>query len=106
MYRSNDAGVPHEPATANVCLTEHARMRMQQRGISSAALDILFELGDVSEAPGGQQIVLLGRSRRKELGRRGKSVRERDRLKRLYAIMDHRGTVITVGHRYRRTVRI
>jgi hypothetical protein len=79
---------------------------MQQRGISSEALEILFELGDVSKAPGGQQIVFLERSLGKELGRRGRSVRERDRLKRLYAIMDSCGTVITVGHRYRPAARI
>jgi hypothetical protein len=79
---------------------------MQQRGISPEALAILLELGEVSAAPGGRQVVFLERAQRQELGRRVKRIRERDRLKRLYAITDDHGNVVTVGHRYRRFARI
>ena len=89
-----------------VSLSTHARVRMQQRGISPEALEILLELGQVSPAPGGRQVLYLDRAHRKELLRRGKRIRERDRLKRLYAITDDHGTVVTVGHRYRRIGRI
>ena len=89
-----------------VSLSTHARVRMQQRGISAEALEILLELGQVSPAPGGGQVLFLDRAHRKELGRRGKRIRERDRLKRLYAITDEHGNVVTVGHRYRRIARI
>ena len=89
-----------------VSLSTHARVRMQQRGISPEGLEILLELGQVSPAPGGRQIVFLERAQRQELGRRSKRIRERDRLKRLYAVTDEHGTVVTVGHRYRRLTRI
>lgn len=90
----------------SVSLSAHARVRMQQRGISPEALEILFELGQVSRAPGGRQIVFLERAHREELERRSKRIRERDRLKRLYAVTDEHGTVLTVGHRYRPLSRI
>ena len=89
-----------------VSLSAHARVRMQQRGVSPEALEILLELGEVAPASGGRQIVFLERAHREELGRRGKRIRERDRLKRLYAVTDQHGTVVTVGHRYRRVTRI
>jgi hypothetical protein len=79
---------------------------MQQRGISPQALEILFELGEITPAPAGHQLVFLQRAHRQELGRRSKRIRERDRLKRLYAVTDEHGTVVTVGHRYRRFARI
>lgn len=85
-----------------VSLSLHARVRMQQRGISSEALEILFELGDACPAPGGGQVIFIERADQQELGRRGKRIRERDRLKRFYAVTDESGTVVTVGHRYRR----
>ena len=83
-------------------LSLHARVRMQQRGISPEAVDLLLDLGKTVRVPGGGHMVYLQRSQHSELGRRGKHIRERDRLKGLYAIMDDRGAVITVGHRYRR----
>jgi hypothetical protein len=86
-------------------LSTQARVRMQQRGISPEALDLLFDIGHVATAPGGRQIVFVERAQRKELGRRAKRIRERDRLKRLYAVTDEHGTVVTVGHRYRRLAR-
>lgn len=88
-----------------VSLSPHARMRMQQRGISPEALDLLLELGEAAPAPGGKQIVFIEHVQRRELGRRGKCIRERDRLKRLYAVTDEHGIVVTVGHRYRRFAR-
>jgi hypothetical protein len=89
-----------------VHLSSHARVRMQQRGISPEALEILFELGETSPAPGGRHVVYLDRARRREVGRRAKPIRARDRLKRLYAVTDQHGTVVTVGHRYRRLTRV
>ncbi|MBS0380751.1 MAG: hypothetical protein JSS29_19900 [Proteobacteria bacterium] len=79
---------------------------MQQRGISPEALELLLELGESAPAPGGGQLIFIERGRRKELGRRGKCIRERDRLKRLYVVTDEHGIVVTVGHRYRRFARV
>lgn len=89
-----------------VSLSTHARVRMQQRGISPAALELLFDLGQVSPAPGGGEVVFLQRAHGLEFGQRATRIRERDRLKRLYAVTDEHGTVVTVGHRYRRFARI
>ena len=89
-----------------VSLSTHAQVRMQQRGISPEALEILFELGETSPAPGGGQVIFLERANRQELDRRGKRIRERDRLRRLYAVTDEHGTIVTVGHRYRRIANI
>lgn len=65
-------------------LTEHARIRMQQRGIRAEALDELLEHGRVRRAPGGADLVVLGRR---------------------YAILGRDGVVVTVGHRTRRLPR-
>jgi Domain of unknown function (DUF4258) len=87
-------------------LSPHARVRMQQRGISPQALELLLDLGHTAPAPGGRQVVFVERAERKELGRRAKRIPGRDRLKRLYAVTDEHGTVVTVGHRYRRLARV
>jgi hypothetical protein len=98
--------IQYRRAAMTVSLSTHARVRMQQRGISSEALELLLDLGRTVRAPGGQHLVFIEHSRRKELGDRGKRIRERDRLKRLYAITDDQGAVVTVGHRFRRLARI
>jgi hypothetical protein len=65
-------------------LSRHARARMQQRGIPAAALELLLDHGRVRPAGGGRDIVFLDNK---------------------YAIVESDGTVITVGHRYRRIPR-
>lgn len=62
-------------------LTQHARVRMQQRGIRAQALAALLDHGRVRRGPGGCDIVLLGRT---------------------YAVLGADGAVVTVGHRTRR----
>lgn len=86
-------------------LSPHARVRMQQRGISPEALELLLELGETVPAPGGGQVVFLERVHRGEIGQRARRIRDRDRVKRLYAVTDEHGIVVTVGHRYRRLAR-
>jgi hypothetical protein len=88
-----------------VCLSTHARVRMQQRGISPEALELLLELGETMPAPGGGQVVFLERAHHREVSRRARRIRDRDRVKRLYAVTDELGIVVTVGHRYRRLAR-
>ena len=62
-------------------LTHHARVRMQQRGIRPAVLEAILEHGHVRRAPGGADLVVLGKK---------------------YAVLSGDGVVITVGHRTRR----
>lgn len=89
-----------------VSLTDHARARMQQRGICAEALDALLEAGTASPVSNGREIVFFDKTERVRLRRIGVgALRGRDRLNGLYAITDGHGTVITVGHRYRRIAR-
>ena len=88
-----------------LCITSHARARMQQRGIRAEALAALLEAGTANPAPGGGEIVFFDKTERERLGRTWRALRGRDRLHGLYAITDGRGTIITVGHRYRRSAR-
>ena len=89
-----------------VSLSAHVRIRMQQRGISAEALATLLASGATAPGAGGTEIVFFDRSERAHLGRTSRRVRSRDRLCGLYAVIDRDGTVITVGHRYRRLARI
>jgi hypothetical protein len=79
---------------------------MQQRGISPEALATLLASGSTAPGAGGTEVVFFDRSERAHLGRTSRRVRGRDRLCGLYAVIDQDGTVITVGHRYRRLARI
>ena len=65
-------------------LTQHARARMQQRGISTATLEALLDFGREIHVDRGRDLVLFDK---------------------LYAILGSDGTVITVGHRFRRIPR-
>jgi hypothetical protein len=87
-----------------ICLTAHARARMQQRGICAEALEDLLEFGTSAPARGGAEIVFFDKSERQRL-QRARRLRGRDHLHQLYAVTDAKGTVITVGHRYRRIAR-
>ena len=87
-------------------LTMHARTRMQQRGIRADALEALLDYGRVAHIDSGREIVFLDKAARARLGTRNPvAARQADRFRRTYAILGSDGTVITVGHRYRRILR-
>lgn len=84
---------------------------MQQRGISAAALEALLDFGRAKPAGNGREILFFARKPRR-LG--SGSEFEKLRVPRFtnltpnsktYAILESDGTVITVGHRYRRIPR-
>jgi hypothetical protein len=88
-------------------LTTHAQARMQQRGISPAALDALLDFGRVARVGRGTDIVYFDKKARKRLAKEdARAAREVARLFRTYAILGRDGAVVTVGHRYRRIQRI
>jgi len=88
-------------------LTTHARARMQQRGISPAALDALLDFGRVARVGRGKDIVYFDKKARKRLVKEdARAASEAARLFRTYAILGRDGVVVTVGHRYRRIQRI
>ena len=80
-----------------VQLTDHARARMQQRGIRAEALEALLDHGQVAALHSrGREIVYFGRNAKGYVD---------ERASRTYAILGRDGKVITVGHRYRRVRR-
>jgi hypothetical protein len=85
-------------------LSNHARVRMQQRGIPSATLECLLEYGRVEHDHHGGMIVYLDKAARRRLVReRGMApVRSLGRRLDAYAVISGDGTVMTVGHRYKR----
>lgn len=87
--------------------THHARVRMQQRGISDAALDLLMAYGRAQHDRRGQVVIHMdGRARRAVLRDHGRDAgKVVDRVRGLYAVLGAGGVVVTVGHLYRRIQR-
>ena len=87
-------------------LSTHARRRMQQRGISAAALDALLDFGRTARAGRGRELVFFDHKARERLVRaKALAAGEATRVCNSYAIIGSDGTVITVGHRFRRVQR-
>ena len=79
---------------------------MQQRGIRAEALEALLDFGRTAHVDRGREIVFFDKAARARLARHNPFVaKEAERLRRTYAILGSDGTVITVGHRYRRIPR-
>ena len=85
-------------------LSPHARVRMQQRGISQRALFCLLDYGREAHGHDGSVTVYFDKTARRRLERdTGPDARRQlARLGRLYAVVGGDGGVVTVGHRYRR----
>lgn len=74
---------------SRIPVTGHARTRMQQRGIRADALEALLDFGRSRHLHSeGRELVYFNKKARK-------------RFPNIYAVVAD-GTVITVGHRYRR----
>jgi hypothetical protein len=86
-------------------LTSHARARMQQRGIGSDALDVLFSYGREAHDHHGAVILYMDKAAQKRLADSSRSLGEVRRLAGLYAVLSRHGQVLTVGHRTRRIPR-
>ena len=70
--------------------TDHARARMQSRGIPAAAVEALLDYGRSVPAGQGCELVFFDKAARKAA-----------RFPRTYAVVGRAGAVVTVGHRYR-----
>ena len=86
-------------------LTAHARTRMQQRGISPTALELLLHFGRETHDHRGCRIVRFDkRSRRHVLHEFGpECYRRLERCFNAYAVVAADEAVVTVGHRRRRS---
>jgi hypothetical protein len=87
-------------------LTQHAAVRMQQRGITRTTLESLLEYGVQTYDHHGATIVYFNRKARARLMRDTPRARYRVMEKQLnaYAVVAD-GEVVTVGHRHRRIAR-
>lgn len=84
-------------------LTRHARIRMQQRCIGAAALDLLCEFGREAFDHRGHAVVLyFDKKARRRLERAAPGMQDLGRTANCYAVVSAGGQVLTVGHRYRR----
>jgi hypothetical protein len=83
-------------------LTFHARARMQQRGVSADALDLLLSYGKEAHDHHGAVILFMDKAAQKRLEAASRAKSEVRRLAGLYAVLSRHGQVITVGHRTRR----
>ena len=85
-------------------LTTHARVRMQQRGIPSAALAILLDYGSEAHDHRGCRIVRFDKRSRQRAARElgDASFRRVERYLDAYAVVGPDDAVLTVGHRQRR----
>ena len=93
-------------------LSHHARARMQQRGISAATVEALLDFGREVHAGRGCDLVFFDKRARARLAKgsgpesdKRSVTRGSDLPPNLYAILASDGTVITVGHRFRRIPR-
>jgi hypothetical protein len=85
-------------------LTDHARMRMQQRGIPGRAVEALLACGRQLHDHRGARIVFFDASSRERLRRMkgGAEYKAIEPWLDSYAVIGLDGCVKTVGHRYRR----
>ena len=88
-------------------LTQHAAVRMQQRGISKTALESLLDYGAEAHDHRGATIVYFDKKARTRLLKADGRSRYRVMEKQLnaYAVVGGDGAVVTVGHRDRRISR-
>jgi hypothetical protein len=80
---------------------------MQQRGISRETVDYVLAYGRVSHDHHGGRVLWLDKLSRARIGQAEghRVVRKLDKFLNAYVVMDSDGTVVTVGHRYRRIMR-
>jgi hypothetical protein len=85
-------------------VTNHARIRMQQRGIPDGAVDLLLDYGRETRAGKGRRIVSFDkRSRRRMFRDLGQAaLRLIARYRDAYAVVGTDDAIVTVGHRQRR----
>ena len=88
---------------AALSLSQHARVRMQQRGIPPRAVELLLEHGAVQHDHHGGRVLYFDNTSQKRLRRmlEPEAVAGMERFFRAYAVLG-RGEVVTVGWRYRR----
>jgi hypothetical protein len=75
---------------------------MQQRAISTDALELLFEYGREAFDHRGGVVLYFDKAARRRLQHAAPRAKGLDRVARCYAIVSTGGEVLTVGHRCRK----
>ena len=83
--------------------TDHAKARIRQRGVQKVALNALLEYGKVYHSFDGSDLVIFRKCDLNKISKTDRLAVEKQRS--LYAVLSGDGSVITVGHRYRRIKR-
>ena len=87
-------------------LTLHARKRMQQRGFTRNAVDLLAAYGAVDHQRGAELFYFDKAARRAVFRDLGKgALRGMEKSLNAYMVVTRDGMITTIGHRYRRVVR-
>ena len=87
-------------------MSRHALARMQQRGIPLDAIDTVLDYGREHHDRHGGVVVCLDQQGRRRMQRAGRlSGGAIDALSCVYVVLATDGTVVTVGHRFRRVRR-
>lgn len=88
-------------------LTQHARTRMQQRGITAVAIELLLDYGREAHDHRGCRVVCFDKRSRKRVARElGRELYRRvERYLDAYAVIAEGDAVVTVGHRVARLPR-
>lgn len=83
--------------------TQHAETRMQQRGVSQLAVDLLLQFGAMESCGDGATKFFLDKAARKKLATYAGSLSGLllDQLD-IYAVVGDGNKLITVGHRLKR----
>lgn len=85
-------------------ITDHARLRIQQRGIQEDVLPLLLKYGQKTYDNYGGKVYYLNKASRERIEREcgGAILRKiRDRMD-VYAVLNQGNGVVTVGHRFKR----
>lgn len=85
-------------------MTHHAARRVQQRGIQEEVLPLLMQFGAHEYDKRGAKLMYLTHRSRERIRRSvgSDAFRRIEPALDVYAVVDERGTVITVGHRTHR----
>jgi hypothetical protein len=84
-------------------LSQHARMRKQQRAVPNLVIDLLLEFGKIDRSQGADRYVLDRKSRVKLASKIGASAYEALRpLLNTYLIISEEGRIVTIAKRQKR----
>jgi hypothetical protein len=84
-------------------ISQHARIRMQQRALPPAALDLLWEYGTSMRSRGADSLFFDKAARRRaRAGLDADELRRVERYQNAFAVIADDGTAITIAWRTRR----